>query len=177
MDIKEAVMEALRTLIIPELNTIKERISVIEARLDEIDKRFEDMRADMNSRFEDMRADMNSRFEDMRADMNSRFEDMRADMNSRFEDMRADMNSRFEDVDKRFDEMRADMNKRFEEHFNFNMKRFDSLEAQIHVLLAEVRELRGLYQKKVDIDSFRELENKYLELLKEVTVLKQKTAT
>jgi len=29
MDIKEAVMEALRTLIIPELDSIKERISVI----------------------------------------------------------------------------------------------------------------------------------------------------
>jgi len=65
-------------------------------------------------------------------------------------------------MDKRFDDMN---------------KRFDSLESQIHVLLAEIRELRGLYYRKVDIDSFRELENKYLGLLKELTLLKQKSTT
>lgn len=125
MDIKEAVIEALRSVIIPELDIIKEKISVVEARLDGIDKRFEDMRSDMNSRFEDMRKDMNTRFDD---------------------------------------------------HFNFNMKRFDSIESQINNILAEIRELRGLYQNKPDMEQFRSLENRYIELFREVTLLKQKVA-
>lgn len=154
MDIKEAVIEALRSVVIPELDIIKEKISVVEARLDGIDKRFEDMRSDINQRFEDV----NKRFEGMRADMNSRFEDMRSDMNSRFEDMRKDMNTRFDD------------------HFNFNMKRFDSIESQINNILAEIRELRGLYQNKPDMEQFRSLENRYIELFREVTLLKQKVA-
>lgn len=121
MDIREIVIEALRSAVIPELNAIKEKICVIEARLDGMDKRFEDM----NLRFEDMR---------------------------------------------------ADMNKRFEEHFNFNMKRFDSIESQINNILAEIRELRGLLQNKPDMEQFRSLENRYIELFREVTLLKQKVA-
>lgn len=66
------------------------------------------------------------------------------------------------------------MNKRFEEHFNFNMKRFDSIELQIHNMLAEIRELRRIYEKKADMEDIRRLEDKYNELLKEVMLLKQK---
>jgi hypothetical protein len=97
--------------------------------------------------------------------MNKRFDDM----NKRFEDMRTDMNKRFED-------MRTDMNKRFEEHYNFSMKRFDSIELQMHNMLAEIRDMRRLYEKKVDVDEFRRLENNYLELLKELTALRQRVA-
>jgi len=151
MEIKEIVIEAIKSVIIPELDEIKKDIAIINARLDGIDKRFEGI----DKRFEDM----NKRFEDM----NKRFEDV----NNRFEGMRADMNKRFED-------MRADMNKRFEEHFNFNMKRFDSIELQMSNILAEIRDLRRLYEKKVDIDEFRRLENNYLELLRDFTALKQR---
>lgn len=132
MDIKEAVIEALKAVVLPELDSIKERIAVIEARLDGMDKRFEDM----NRRFEDLRTDVN----------------------------------------KRFEELRADVNKRFDEQFNFNMKRFDSIEIQINNILAEIRELRRFNDRKVDMDEFRALENKYITLLTEVTLLKQKVA-
>lgn len=143
MDIKEAVIEALKAVVLPELDSIKERIAVIEARLDGMDKRFEDM----NRRFEDLRTDVNKRFEELRADVN-----------------------------KRFEELRADVNKRFDEQFNFNMKRFDSIEIQINNILAEIRELRRFNDRKVDMDEFRALENKYITLLTEVTLLKQKVA-
>ncbi|MBI5141429.1 MAG: hypothetical protein HZA20_04450 [Nitrospirae bacterium] len=42
MEIKEIIVEALRSLVIPELEAIKTRITVIETRLDGMDKRFED---------------------------------------------------------------------------------------------------------------------------------------
>ena len=154
MELKEAVIEAIKTLIIPELDGIKTEIAIVRTRLDGIDRRFEDI----NKRFEEMRLDMNKRFEEMRADVNKRFEEMRADVN------------------KRFEEMRSDMNKRFEDHFNFNMKRFDSIELQINNILAEIRELRRVSERKVDIDEFRRLENNYLELLKELTELRSKIA-
>jgi|GEM_PF-5678917 len=129
MEIREIIIDALKAVIIPELESLKVRIAVIETRLDGIDKRLDDM----NKRFDEMRFDMNARFEDMR----------------------------------------ADMNKRFEDQFNFNMKRFDSIEQQINNILAEMRELRGLNDKKVDVDQFRILENRYIELLTEVVRLKK----
>jgi hypothetical protein len=49
----------------------------------------------MNARFEAM----DRRFEELRADMNARFEAM----DRRFEELRADMNARFEAMDRRFE--------------------------------------------------------------------------
>jgi hypothetical protein len=98
-----------------------------------MNKRFEEMREDMNRRFEAV----DKRFEEMREDMNKRFEatdkrfeEMREDMNKRFEEMREDMNRRFEAVDKRFEEMREDMNKRFEA----TDKRFEEMFKEIKLI-------------------------------------------
>ena len=44
------------------------------------------------------------RFDELRTDMNKRFEELRSDTNARFEELRADMNARFEQVDKRFEQ-------------------------------------------------------------------------
>ncbi|WP_347272957.1 hypothetical protein [Candidatus Kuenenia sp.] len=57
---------------------------------DSVDKRFEQI---------------DKRFESSRDDMNQRFESLRGDMNQRFESLRDDMNQRFEQVDKRFEQM------------------------------------------------------------------------
>ena len=51
---------------------------------------------------------VDKRFEELRSDMNARFEQQRTDMNARFEQQRSDINARFEQVDKRFGQT-ADM--------------------------------------------------------------------
>jgi ATP-dependent Clp protease ATP-binding subunit ClpA len=45
------------------------------------------------------------RFAELREDMNKRFEEMRADVNKRFQEMREDTNKRFEQFDKRIDQL------------------------------------------------------------------------
>jgi len=87
-------------------------------RLEDLHKRFDDLRADMGARFagvdkriDDLRADMEKRFSDLRADMLGRF----AAVDKRFDDLRADMLGRFAAVDRRFDDMNqrlTDMNHR-----------------------------------------------------------------
>ena len=93
----------------------RERLVRVEAIqttfMQQVDKRFEELRSDMNVRFEQQRADMNARFEQQRADINTRFEQMDKrfeQMDKRFEELRSDMNARFEQVDKRFGQT-ADM--------------------------------------------------------------------
>jgi DNA anti-recombination protein RmuC len=65
----------------------RERLVRMEASqtvfMQQVDKRFEEQRSDMNSRFQQV----DKRFEEQRSDMNSRFEELRSDMNSRFEQM------------------------------------------------------------------------------------------
>ena len=58
-----------------------------------------------DKRFAELREDINKRFEEMRADVNKRFEEMRADTNKRFEEMREDTNRRFEQIDKRIEDL------------------------------------------------------------------------
>ena len=101
---------------------LKHQRELIHEVLKMMDKRFEEMRSDMDRRFDqvdkrfeqvdkrfeqiDKRFEqVDKRFEDTRTDMNTRFEEMRTDMNARFEEMRIDMNARFEQVDKRFNMM------------------------------------------------------------------------
>ncbi len=55
----------------------------------------------------------------------------------------------------------------------FNMKGFDSVEPQINNMFAEIRELRRISERKLDIDEFHRLQNNYLELLRDFVELKQ----
>jgi tetrahydromethanopterin S-methyltransferase subunit G len=57
--------------------------------------RLEEGQKALNKRIDDLRAEMNGRFNDV----NSRFDDV----DSRFDDLRAEMNGRFQAMDKRFD--------------------------------------------------------------------------
>ena len=57
------------------------------------------------TRLEEGQKTLNKRFDDLRAEMNGRFDDV----NRRFDDV----NNRFDDVNRRFDDLRAEMNGRF----------------------------------------------------------------
>jgi chromosome segregation ATPase len=75
--------------------------TTILAFMQQSDKRFAELREDINKRFEQL----DKRIDDLRQEMNSRLEEMRADVNKRFEEMREDTNKRFEQVDKRFEQI------------------------------------------------------------------------
>lgn len=80
-------------------------------RLIRLETTLEMFMAHTSQRFEQM----DKRFEDLRADTNQRFEELRADANQRSEQV----DKRFEQVDKRFEELRADFNLRFEQLMTF----------------------------------------------------------
>ena len=55
----------------------------VSKRIDDLHKRFDDLRGDMNRRFDDA----DRRLGELRGDMNQRFGDLRGDMNKRFTDV------------------------------------------------------------------------------------------
>jgi len=81
----------------------RELLITLRVKLEEIDKRFEQV----DKRIEDLRQDTNKRFAELREDMNKRFEQV----DKRFEQV----DKRFEQVDKRFEQV----DKRFEQFLNF----------------------------------------------------------
>jgi len=81
---------------------IVERLTRLEEGQKALNKRFDDLRAEMNGRFDDV----NKRIDDLRAEMNGRFDDVNGrfdDVNGRFDDLHTEMNGRFQAMDKRFD--------------------------------------------------------------------------
>ncbi|CAN2042927.1 putative t-SNARE coiled-coil homology domain-containing protein [Candidatus Magnetomoraceae bacterium gMMP-15] len=62
--------------LIETLAELKAGQKTINARLDQIDKRIDDLRADTNKRIDDLRADTNKRFQELRADTDKRFDQM-----------------------------------------------------------------------------------------------------
>jgi len=55
------------------------------------------------TRLEEGQKAIDKRIDDLRAEMNGRIDDLRAEMNGRIDDLRAEMNGRFQAMDKRFD--------------------------------------------------------------------------
>jgi hypothetical protein len=51
------VLESVKSAILPELAVIKQNLAVISLRLDGIDKRFDDLRQDLDQRLTELRAD------------------------------------------------------------------------------------------------------------------------
>jgi nitrate reductase NapE component len=79
----------------------RERLVRLEATIlafmQQSDKRFAELREDINKRFEQV----DKRFEQL----DKRIDDLRQEMNSRLEEMRQDTNKRFEQVDKRIEQL------------------------------------------------------------------------
>jgi hypothetical protein len=73
----------------------------LSKRIDDLHKRFDDLRGDMLGRF----TAVDKRIDDLRVDVDKRFDDLRADVNRQFTDFRAEVAARLAAVDKRFDDM------------------------------------------------------------------------
>jgi DNA anti-recombination protein RmuC len=132
-EISGKLMDSLKAVIFPELAAIRETQITILARLDVIDKRFEnvdqrfaslekrqdDLRFDLNQRFGELRSDWDKRFAELRSDNDKRLADFRAEVDKRLADLRADINTRFAegraDLNKRLDDFRVDINQRLDE--------------------------------------------------------------
>jgi apolipoprotein A-IV len=179
------VLEGLKAIILPELAEIKRTQAVITTRLDGIDKRFDDLRADMNQRFEavdkrfdDLRTDMNQRFGELRADIDRRLNDSRAEIDKRLDDLKIAMNGRAEDL-------RVDLNARFVEARVEQNKRYDEFRADIKTWLGEMSgrmgriedDIRYLRDQKVDQETVNQLDKSLSNLLIRVDVLEQQVQT
>ena len=91
----------LLSSVIPTVDFFKEKLNMIEYRLDESNEKYRDLKLDMANQFKQV----DKRFEQV----DKRFDSMQIDMDKRFDSMQIDMDKRFEQVDKRFDSMQIDI--------------------------------------------------------------------
>jgi uncharacterized membrane-anchored protein YhcB (DUF1043 family) len=134
--------DAVKGAIITALSGVVATHEDIRAVIEEMDRRFETMQADMGQHFEAV----DRRFEVMQADMGQHFEAV----DRRFEAMQADIGQHFEAVDRRFEAMQADMGQHFEAvDRRFDMQTVESNDIQRTVDVLE-QVVRGSYTELGD---------------------------
>lgn len=133
------VLESVKTLILPELAVIKQDLAVISSRLDGIDKRFDDLRQDLNLRLAEFRDDINKRLSEFRDDIEKRVENFRSDQNQRWS------------------EFRHDVAQNFETNRREVQIRFDALAAQIDVSLARLTHMEEDFREFKHDMSFQKI--------------------
>ena len=73
--------------IVEGLAEIRGDIKRLDARIDGLSSKVDDLRSEMNGNFTDLRSEMNGKFSDLRSEMNGKFTDLRSEMNSRFDSL------------------------------------------------------------------------------------------
>lgn len=158
------ILDSVKALILPELATIKQSLAVITTRLDGLEKRFDDLRQDMNVRFAEFREDIHKRlaeFQDnialhlaeSREDAARRQSDFQSNIDKRLSEFRDGYDKRLAefraDLDKRMDDFRGDQNQRWQEfrsdlERNFETNRRDS-QGRLEAVANQLTNLSGRF--------------------------------
>ncbi len=93
MDIKEAIVSALKEIIVPELNDIKKNIKDLEAKLEFTNKRLDDV----NKRLDDMNAHL--------IDQSRRIDAVRSELTEKVESVRSELTTRIDETNRRIDQL------------------------------------------------------------------------
>ncbi len=132
LPINQATLDILVANIIPTSKYFEARFDHLEDRVDRMQNDIIDFRSEVSGRFQQV----DKRFDDMKADVDKQFDDMKTNVNLRFEqvDQRFELvNQRFEQVDKRFEQV----NQRFEQVD----KRFEQIDKRFGQMIASIDKL------------------------------------
>jgi hypothetical protein len=179
MDIKDAVRAALKELIVPDLDKIREGNSEIRVRLDLTNKRLDDINlqlADQSRRIDSVREELTQRIDSVREELtqridetNQRIDSVREELTQRIDSVREELTQRIDETNKRIDET----NKRIDE----TNKRIDSVRDELGGKIDKINaRMDRLYEVIVRRDEHRQLDRRVVSLEGDVGDLKQRAA-
>ncbi|SPD74036.1 conserved hypothetical protein [uncultured Desulfobacterium sp.] len=123
LTLDKKTIEVLVAHIIPTSKYFEARFDHMQYQIDALNNNIKEFRTDVDRRFENIKTDMNDRF----GQIDRRFEDIKTDMNDRF----GQVERRFEQVDKRFEQMimsidrlSEKLDQRDERQRNFTLRMF-----------------------------------------------------
>jgi predicted nucleic acid-binding Zn-ribbon protein len=114
MSVTEAVIEAIKDLVLPELNALKGAVSIIAVRIEVIEKRLDDF----NGRFQAIDnhlLDQSRRVDELRSELSVRIDDVRNDLGARIDALRGEMTARIDQQTARIDELRGELTARIDQ--------------------------------------------------------------
>ena len=111
LTLDKRTMDVLVANIIPTSRYFEVRFDHMQSQIDGIKDDIKDFHGNVDKRFDEIKADVNKRFDETKADINKRFDEAKVDVNKRFDEAKVDVDRRFEQVDKRFEQVIASIDR------------------------------------------------------------------
>jgi len=135
MSVKEAVLAALKELILPELQIIRQEQAEVKATLVLTNKRLDDVNAhlmDQSRRIDAIRDGLGSRIDAIQDGLGTRIDAIRDGLGARIDAVREELSTRIDDTNKRLDRLYEVIVRR-EEHHGLEV-RVSTLEQEVSAL-------------------------------------------
>ncbi|MDD3581624.1 MAG: hypothetical protein PHW74_11455 [Desulfobacca sp.] len=153
MEIKEAVVAALKEIIFPELQGLKHGQAELRASLDGIHKRLDDHNAylvDLNRRvdkqgssMDELRAEVTNRIDKVQTEVNVRINKLETVFTTRIDKVETELNTRLDKIEtdhnNRSDKLESVFTTRIDKVETEHNNRFDKLETELTTRIDQVR--------------------------------------
>jgi chromosome segregation ATPase len=185
MGMKETIIEALKDLVLPELDEIKGevkrngvRLDAVERRLDDFASRFQGIdqhlldqsrRIDAtNQRIDQLRADLTTRIDTINTELTARIDKVNTELADRIDRVNMELTARIDQQAVRIDRLNTDLVAQIEKvdtnltaRIDQQATRIDGLTGQVSALAQQMAGLRSDREVQADIlERLRQLEEK-----------------
>jgi len=152
MSVKEAVLTALKELILPELQLLKQgqgeiktTLALTNKRLDDVNahlvdqsRRLDAVREELGTRIDGLREQLTAGIEAVREELTARIEAVREELAARIDAVREELTARIDTQSNRIDAVREELTARIEAVREEWTTRFDTLTSRIEAVREEL---------------------------------------
>ncbi len=173
MDVKEVIFSAIKELVLPEINVLKEKQDKLGERIKSVDQRLTDMNAhllDQSRRIDSVRDELSGQITAVREELLGRNDGVRDELLGRIDGVRDELSGQIsivrEELLGRIDGVREELSGRIDSLENKLSARIDAINAR----------LDNLYEVIVRRDEHRELESRVTYCERKLAELESKLA-
>ncbi len=139
MDVKEVIFSAIKELVLPEINVLKEKQDKLGERIKSVDQRLTDMNAhllDQSRRIDSVRDELSGQISIVREELLGRIDGVRDELSGRIDSLENKLSGRIDAINGRLDNLyevivRRDEHRELESRVTYCERKLAELESKL----------------------------------------------
>ncbi len=139
MDVKEVIFSAIKELVLPEINVLKEKQDKLGERIKSVDQRLTDMNAhllDQSRRIDSVREELSGQISIVREELLGRIDGVREELSGRIDSLENKLSGRIDAINARLDNLyevivRRDEHRELESRVTYCERKLAELESKL----------------------------------------------
>ncbi len=139
MDVKEVIFSAIKELVLPEINVLKEKQDKLGERIKSVDQRLTDMNAhllDQSRRIDSVRDELSGQITAVREELLGRIDGVREELSGRIDSLENKLSARIDAINGRLDNLyevivRRDEHRELESRVTYCERKLAELESKL----------------------------------------------